>query len=67
MLMVDSFGGSKPSSDDDRAWMTLSPEASAGALGAGLLVECKEHGAIEIAEGVTPADFEAGVGERQTA
>jgi hypothetical protein len=64
-VVADTFGGTLPGTGaDEMALATLPVEVIAEALERGLLTECEEHQAIEVAEGVTPADFEAWAADR---
>lgn len=63
-VLVDTFGGIPLGPDEEMGLATVPAEVIAEALERGLVTACEEHQAIEVAEGVTPADFEAWALER---
>jgi len=66
-VLVDTFGGTPLEPDGEEMGLaTLPPAVIADALERGLVTECEEHQAIEVAEGVTPADFERWAQERMS-
>lgn len=66
-VVADAFDGTPLEQDGEEMGLAVLPaEVIAEALERGLVTECEEHQAIEVAEGVTPADFEAWAGQRMS-
>ena len=67
-VMTTAFGGSILDDDEDLEVMAtgVPPDVVEAALDAGLVTWCEEHQAIEVADGVTPADFETWVQRRSS-